>query len=180
MVTIGVISDTHIPDRARGLNPRVIPIFQQARVDAILHAGDVSTSRVLKELGRVAPVHAVRGNRDWVALRRLPSSLRLTFDGVEIGLAHGHGRWWNYLIDRVDYDLRGYRLELFQPRLLETFPDVQAIVFGHIHRPINHRVDGVLLFNPGSPHFPDEENIPPSIGLLHIQAGAVEGEIINL
>src|SRR5687768_1713811 len=105
MLTIGVISDTHIPDRARGLNPRVIPLFQQAQVDAILHAGDISTPRVLEQLSRVAPVYAVRGNRDWVALRRLPKSLRLTFDGVVIGLAHGHGHWWNYLIDRVDYIL---------------------------------------------------------------------------
>jgi putative phosphoesterase len=180
MVTIGVISDTHIPDRARGLNPGVISVFQSAGVEAILHAGDISTSRVLQQLGQVAPVYAVRGNRDWVALHRLPKTIRLTFDGAVIGLAHGHGRWWNYIIDRVDYNLRGYRLELFQPRLLKTFPDVQAIVFGHTHRALNHRVNGVLVFNPGSPHFPELKTVPPSVGLLHIRAGTVEGEIINL
>jgi predicted phosphodiesterase len=57
---------------------------------------------------------------------------------------------------------------------------VQAIVFGHTHRALNHRVNGVLMFNPGSPHFPEVKNVPPSVGLLHIRAGAVEGEIINL
>ena len=64
MIRLGVISDTHIPDRARRLNERVIPVFREAGVSAILHAGDVSTPRVLKQLEEVAPVYATRGNRD--------------------------------------------------------------------------------------------------------------------
>lgn len=178
---IGVISDTHIPDRARGLDPRIIPLFQQAGVSAILHAGDVSVPAVLGELGQVAPVYAVRGNRDWIALGRLPKSLRINFEGVVIGLAHGHGRWWNYLVNRLEYILHGYRLEMFQPRLLEAFPDSQVIVFGHTHHPVNHWVEGKLVFNPGSAHFPDMESLTPSVGLLHIQPdGQVKGEIIHL
>lgn len=181
MLTLGVISDTHIPDRARQLDRRTLDIFQAAGVAAILHAGDVSTPRVLAELGELAPVHAVRGNRDWLALSQLPYHRRLEFAGVKIGLTHGHGRWWNYVLDRVEYITRGYRLEMFLPRLLQTFPDVRVIVFGHTHRPLEHWVGDVLLFNPGSPHFPDIKSITPSVGLLHIHAGGeVSGEIIAL
>ena len=178
MTRIGVLADTHVPDRRRSLHPDVLRVFQSARVETILHAGDVSTPSVLAQLEEIAPVHAVRGNRDWVALGHLPHYCRLNVAGVEIGLSHGHGRPLNYAIDRVDYLLRGYRLDLFRPRLLTAFPQAKVIVFGHTHRPLNHWEDGVLLFNPGSPHFPDRKDITPSVGILHINAeGEVEGEI---
>jgi predicted phosphodiesterase len=72
-------------------------------------------------------------------------------------------------------------MEMFLPRLLAAFPDVQVIVFGHIHRPVNMLVDSRLIFNPGSPHFPDGYEIKPSIGLLSIEEGGeVKGEIVYL
>ena len=86
MVTLGVISDTHIPDRARSLERLVLDVFQSAGVKAILHAGDVSTPRVITQLEEIAPVHAVRGNRDWVALAHLPYQSLLTFDGIKVGV----------------------------------------------------------------------------------------------
>jgi putative phosphoesterase len=92
MTTLGVIADTHIPDRAKQLNPRVFEIFTQAGVKTILHAGDVSTPRVLEELAQIAPVYAVRGNRDIFYLRNLPLQVRFSMDGVSIAMAHGHGR----------------------------------------------------------------------------------------
>lgn len=181
MLTLGVIADTHVPDRRRSLDRRALQVFAAAGVSEILHAGDVSTPRVLSELEQLAPVHAVRGNRDWLALPQLPFQRSLVYRGIEIGLTHGHGRWWDYFRDRVEYITRGYRLEMFQPRLLAAFPDSRVIVFGHTHRPLNHWVQGVLLFNPGSPHFPDIKSITPTVGLLRIQdGGEVAGEIIEL
>lgn len=181
MIKLGVISDTHIPDRARRLNERVIPIFQKAGVSVILHAGDVSTPRVLRELENVAPVYATRGNRDWLLLRYLPPTIQLNFNGVTIGLTHGHGGLRNYLVSRVKYMLGGYRIELFKPRLLETFPKARVIIFGHTHRILNQWSNGQLLFNPGSCQVPDLNITPPSVGLLTIyQSGVVEGEIVML
>jgi uncharacterized protein len=181
MSTLGVISDTHIPDRRRSLHPQIIPIFREAGVSAILHAGDVISPKVLASLNQVAPVYAVRGNRDWVWLRQLPFDRMLSIQGVTIALTHGHGRWWTYLVGRIDYIRYGVRQERYQLRLLKTYPQAQVIVFGHTHRPINLWVDGRLLFNPGSPHFPDKNEFTPSIGLLHIlNGGEVQGEIIKL
>lgn len=181
MSVIGVISDTHIPDRARRLHQAVIPLFQKAQVEAVLHAGDVSSPTVLEQLGRFSPVYAVRGNRDWVLLRRLPAALSLRFEGVNIALAHGHGRWWNYVQDRLYYMRHGFHLDRFQTRLLKAFPEARVIVFGHTHRALNVVVGNQLVFNPGSPHFPEEKDCAPSVGLLHIAAGGeVKGEIIYL
>ncbi len=181
MVTIGVIADTHIPDRARRLNPRVLEIFQEVQVDVIFHAGDVSAPYVLHELEEIAPVHAVRGNRDWLLLSRLPMTLNLEYAGVSIGLTHGHGGWKNYLADRFYLLSHDYSHEMLLPRLLETFPHQKVIVFGHGHVPLNSWMNGKLLFNPGSPHFPHTKRITPSLGILQLSAGGeVKGEIIPL
>jgi putative phosphoesterase len=54
---IGVVSDTHglfRPEIKRALKG----------VERILHLGDVGDISVLKELGKIAPVTAVRGNTD--------------------------------------------------------------------------------------------------------------------
>ena len=40
MSTLGVITDTHIPQRIKTLPPRVFEVFRG--VDRILHAGDIN------------------------------------------------------------------------------------------------------------------------------------------
>ena len=62
---LGVVADTHIPDRVRSLHPDLLPGLKAANAEVILHAGDICSPVVLAELSQVAPVVAVRGNRDW-------------------------------------------------------------------------------------------------------------------
>ena len=107
MRILGVIADTHIPDRSKALHTAVLPAFEEAGVEAILHAGDVSTPRVIEELEAVAPVVAVLGNRDWLALRHLPLTRVLEYDGLQIGMTHGHGGLRAYLAEKVGYLLNG-------------------------------------------------------------------------
>ena len=92
-ITLGLIADTHIPDRRSSLHPQILTAFKEAGVAAILHAGDICSPQVLERLETVAPVYAVRGNRDWVLLRHLPSTRLLEFGGIRVAMAHGHGRW---------------------------------------------------------------------------------------
>jgi len=54
---IGVISDTH-----GLLRPEVAPAL--AGVERILHLGDVGKVSILRELEKIAPVTAIRGNID--------------------------------------------------------------------------------------------------------------------
>ena len=181
MITLGVIGDTHVPDRVRGLHPAVLPTFRQAGVTAILHAGDISGRAVLAELGQVAPVYAVRGNRDFLWLRALPLERRLAFEGVTIGLAHGHGGWLRYLRDKPHQLLFDYKHARLIPRLQAAFPDVQVIVFGHAHLPLNEWIDGQLFFNPGSPLPQRKTDLAPTLGLLYLAAGSeIKGEIVAL
>jgi putative phosphoesterase len=181
MIVIGVISDTHVPDRAEGLKPGVLPIFREAGVQAILHAGDVCVPAVLSELETIAPVYAVQGNRDWAYLKDLPFQRKLTFGGVKIGMAHGHGNLTSYMKDKFHHMLHGLDKQRYLNRMLAAFPDMDVIVFGHVHVSFNIRVGNQLLFDPGSASIPEEIDGVPSVGLLHIHdGGEIQSEIIYL
>jgi putative phosphoesterase len=181
VTTLGVIADTHIPDRVPELNPKIIEIFRQAKVAAILHAGDVSVPRVLQELELVAPVHAVSGNRDIFYLRNLPLRVQLNINGISIAMAHGHGTFTRYMIDKIHMSISGRFDEKYLRRMLRTFPDADVIIFGHLHVPYNFHLDGKLLFNPGSTSFPWPRGSPTTLGLLHLEQGKEpQGEIIEL
>ncbi len=182
MHTLGVIADTHVPDRSRAVPPAVFEIFERAGVQAILHAGDFSSRLVFEQLSRVAPVYAVRGNRDIWVMRHLPRQRVLTFGGIAIGMVHGHGSLRDYLLDKWRYYTRGIGIPVFERRALDTFTGqpVQVVVFGHIHTPVNRRVDGRLLFNPGTTSTPLYAHRPRTVGLLHIHRETVRGEIVPL
>lgn len=172
MVTLGILSDTHIPDRSKGLHPMVLDSFRSARVEAILHAGDISIPAVLVELGKVAPVYAVRGNRDIYALPGLPEQLTLTFEGFQIGLVHGHGRLRDYLLDKAHILVFGVQEGRYRKRVLQSLTGVDVIIFGHLHRRIYQKVGDRLLLNPGSACCPDwKTGYPPGAALLHLEAG---------
>jgi putative phosphoesterase len=118
--------------------PLPAPVLQALpRADLILHAGDITTAAVLRELERHAPVHAVAGNNDDPALcRTLPERAVVTAGGFRIGVVHGHGA-------------RGSTFE----RAQAAFPDatVDCVVFGHSHQPLIETMAGRLYLNPGSP-----------------------------
>lgn len=176
MVRLGVICDSHIPDRMRALPPAALEAL--AGVDAILHAGDICVQRVLDTLAEVAPVYAVRGNRD--LMLRLPLDRELTFEGVRVGLTHGHGGWRRYAREKVLAAVLGYYHTRFLRQVRGRFGAVQAVVFGHSHRPVNLMMNGVLMFNPGSLGPDYRKPHGPAVGLLTIDSGAIRGEIIRL
>jgi putative phosphoesterase len=178
-IQLGLIADTHIPDRVEALHPDILPIFREAGVSAILHAGDVSVPQVLNQLETVAPVYAVRGNRDIYQLRHLPMSRLLHFGDVPVGLIHGQGNLGFYLYEKVRIFTVGYRLEFYLPYLFKSLPRARVIIFGHSHMPMVRWVNGKLIINPGSASCPNKEYLA-SIGLLQIREDKIEGELVWL
>jgi uncharacterized protein len=145
---LGVISDTH-----GLLRPEVFEAFDE--VDHILHAGDIGSLDLLAELETVAPVTAVYGNTDDFDVRsRVPRVARLELDGFDIVVTHG--------------DQFGSPTP---EKLNAEFPEAQILVFGHTHRPVLTIVDVVVTaMNPGSAG-PRRFKIPPSVGILELEAG---------
>jgi putative phosphoesterase len=180
-VTLAVLADTHIPDRANSLPASALELCKTRGVSAILHAGDISTTKVLRQLEQVAPVHAVRGNTDFLLTGRIPWVQRLKFEKVTIGMAHGHGGWFKYIPNKIRYFLRGPRkFSYYEEMVKKQIPDTQVVILGHSHTPANYWWDGQLIFNPGSPTRPSMfmPGLPPSIGFLHIEDRNVRGEIV--
>ena len=159
---IVVISDTHMPKGNRRLPGRCLEAI--AGADAVIHAGDVSTLAVLREIEAIGPpVHAVHGNVDDEALRRLlPASRQVDASGRTIAVVHDAG------------PSRG-RLE----RLRRRFPEADAVVFGHSHLPLHERANGFQIFNPGSPT--ERRRAPQrSMGLLHAGSDGLHFEHVWL
>ena len=156
---IAVIADTHTRGMTRAVPMGVWPYLESA--DHILHAGDVVDPALLDEMKALAPVTVVMGNcdahdiRDWGAT----DTAEVELGGIRIAMIHDSG------------DRNGRR-----ERMRKLFPQARVVVFGHSHMPVNEDEGGLLLFNPGSPTW--KRRAPfPSMGLLWIDEGTVEGEI---
>jgi hypothetical protein len=149
---IGVVSDTH-----GLLRPEVAPLL--AGVESILHLGDVGDANILKTLGEIAPVTAVRGNIDKDgACARLPETEVLLIDGGYIYLLH---------------DLGTLHLDPAAAKFA-------AVLYGHSHKASISRHKGVLYFNPGSCG-PRRFNLKVTMGYLHIGPdGAITPEIVEI
>lgn len=145
---LGLIADTHGKLRAA-----VHDVF--AKVDRILHAGDVGDAEILEELELLAPVTAVWGNVDGPALRRrLPRVATIEIDGFQLVVTHG--------------DQFGSP----EPEGLKaTFPRADVIVFGHTHRPVIRDLpDFTVVINPGAAG-PARFNQQPSVAILETEPG---------
>ncbi|MGH2582785.1 MAG: metallophosphoesterase family protein [Anaerolineales bacterium] len=181
-VTIGLIADTHVPDRRRSLRPQALQAFADAGVTQILHAGDISIPRVLAELAEVAPVLAVRGNRDWFGFSDLPMSRIVNVGEVRIGLTHGHMNWPAYVKDKVRYlwSRKPYAFEYYTERAVKDMNGVDAVVLGHNHEPLIGHMDGKLVVNPGSACCQVLPGKPPSVALLRVDRKQMQAEIVYL
>lgn len=129
-----LISDTHIPGRARRLPEAVLREADAA--DLIVHAGDWVAASVLDELERHGEVLGVYGNNDGPDLRaRLPEVAYREIEGLRFAVVHETGQ-------------KTRREE----RMDAAFPGVDVLVFGHSHIPWDSVTPGGMrLLNPGSP-----------------------------
>ena len=130
-----LISDTHLPKRARDLPDSVWASIDDA--DVVLHAGDWVDVSLLDQLtARSARLIGCYGNNDGPALRaRLPEIAYATLEGMRFAVVHETGPATGR-----------------ERRCADRFPDVDVLVFGHSHIPWDTTAEsGLRLLNPGSP-----------------------------
>jgi putative phosphoesterase len=148
---VGLISDTH-----GLLRPEAVEFLRGS--DLIIHCGDICDPGVIKELSRIAPVSAVRGNNDkgaWAA--DLPES-----EMIRIG----------EVLAYVIHDLAGMDID-------PAASGVAVVLSGHSHKPSVDCRDGITYVNPGSAG-PRRFNLPISAAELIIEGGAVAPRIVEL
>lgn len=158
---IGLISDTHIPDRMRELPEKVFEAFKD--VEMILHAGDVTSQEVIEKLEEIAPVTAIQGNTDRIVGLDLPKTVVVEAEELKIGVIHGE------VYPRADTQQLHY---------LAKQLDVDILVSGHSHQPKVEKVEDVLLINPGSPTVPRLAD--RTIMILEINKKEVDVELVKV
>lgn len=148
---VGVISDTH-----GLLRPQALRALDGC--SHIIHAGDIGSEHILEELGKVAPITAVRGNNDTDAwAREIPDTAQLRLHGTLVYVLH---------------DLKTLTLD-------PVAAGFSVVIAGHSHKPSSVERDGVLFLNPGSAG-PRRFNLPLSVARLYVSQMRVRAEIVPL
>ena len=137
-IRVAILSDTH-----GFVCPNVLGVV--ASCDIAVHAGDISSAGVLRQLRETgAEVHAVRGNNDvpglWAGdeldiLNELPEVVELLLPGGVLAVEHGHTYGW------AEPDLAGLR---------SAHPRARSIVYGHTHRLLIDQSESPWIINPGA------------------------------
>ena len=148
---VGVISDTH-----GLLRPEALAALRGS--DCIIHAGDIGDPAILTQLGKLAPVTAVRGNvdREGRAGKIHPTNV-LEVRGVTIYILHN--------LNELD--------------LKPEAAGFGVVVYGHTHVATVEKKNGVLYFNPGSAG-PRRFRLPVTVGRLTVKDGKVSGETFEI
>ncbi len=151
VVTIGVISDTH-----GLLRPEALAALRGS--DYIIHAGDIGDPAILTQLGKLAPVTAIRGNVDREAwARKIPATDVLEVHGVTLYVLHN--------LNELD--------------LKPEAAGFSVVVYGHSHVARQEMKNGVLYFNPGSAG-PRRFRLAVTVGRLSSKDGKVFTEIVEI
>lgn len=150
-----LISDTHL-DRIPGELLETLSGY-----DMVLHAGDLVTVEVWRDLRSLGETHAVAGNSDHPDLRRvLPERVKLDIDGLRVGIIHRPSN---------SPDSPGIAM-------MAREMDVDLLVFGHFHKPIFERDGSRMMVCPGSPTCPRLS--PPSVAELLVEGGRASLRIV--
>ena len=156
---IGILSDTHLSEPHSEFRKMIETYFRE--VEKIFHTGDFVDMSVAEYLSSLKELIAVYGNMDPPEIRKaFPRKRIIEIGGFKIGLIHGGGPPFG-----------------MESRVREEFDDVDAIVYGHTHTPVDHQVKNIYFFNPGSPTRSFFHR--PTLGILRIGDKLV-GEIIKL
>ncbi len=162
---MAVFSDTHGNDREMR-----DAIMSQGPFDLMIHLGDgvLNGERVSKELN--LPLVGVSGNEDMAS--GFPEKRVLNI------------RSWNFLL------LHGYQTEInpYQPREIwdghirelcgmAEEEGVHILLFGHTHRPMLEKTQGIILCNPGD-HHPGSTQSPTFV-VIRLNPDTLEMKIME-
>jgi putative phosphoesterase len=159
MKRIVAVSDTHI-ELGSQIPKNLIDMAKGA--DLVLHAGDFVSLEVYETFCGLGQLEAVCGNSDFPEVKALLPERRIVeVEDVRIGLVHR----------------ASYSTDLTGAEFLAREMEVDALVFGHIHRPLVERGPRLLVC-PGSPIAPRLS--APSVVEIEVEGGQIRGRIVPL
>lgn len=155
---IGLLSDTHNDIEA---TKRAIAIFQSRGIKTIIHAGDITSPRMLQYL-KDFECYIVLGNGDLI------DSEEIDVKANELGMKS---------VDlKAEFELAGKKFFVFHGHDVPMYREAVAsekynyIIKGHTHNFENYISNGCRIINPGAVYGHDES----SIAILDVEADKVE------
>lgn len=150
-----VISDNHGMLR----NPKAI-LKKHRDADIVAHCGDSqeTVGELMEEFPDFRYV-AVRGNCDFDC--SLPDYEIFTAEGVRFFVTHGHKYNVKFGLSRLMYAAEEN--------------EINVVLFGHTHNPMNEYIDGVYYVNPGA-----VSGYRGSYAVIEVKEGQVLSNIVYL
>lgn len=152
-----VVSDTH------GMDEQLEEVLiRETPFDLLVHCGDVEGREEYIEVIAECPAYIIAGNNDYFS--DLPMEICIQIGKYKAFVTHGHqyGVSWDY--------------EKMVSAAVSRNCDL--VFFGHIHRPVIERIDGVLCMNPGSLAYPRQVGHKPSYMVIEVdEDGEIHPEI---
>ena len=142
-----IVSDTH--GRHAGIEEA---IEREYPFQKLIHLGDAEGyEEYIEELAK-CPIEIVAGNNDFFS--NLPDEKIIFIEDFCAMITHGHayGVSMGYQNIRNEGRVRG----------------VDAVMFGHTHRPFFLQKDGMTILNPGSLSFPRQEGRRGSYMIMEV------------
>ena len=133
---IVLISDTH-----RNHKPLDQVFEKEQDRDMVIHLGDVEGGEYYIEETANCPVHMVAGNNDFFS--PLPREEEFYIGNKKVFITHGHYYYVSVGIERIAEEAKKRNADI--------------VIFGHIHRPVQEKRNGMLILNPGSLSYPRQK-----------------------
>lgn len=134
---VGVVSDTH--NNIKNIE-KIISIFNEEKVDLVIHTGDISQAETLKLFSKLeSSLYGVFGNND----------------RSEIGLEEVCNQYnFSFQEPPLLMEMLGKKIAVFhEPDLINEYlksnNDIDLVLYGHTHRYNQEMIGKTLLFNPG-------------------------------
>lgn len=143
-----IVSDTH------GSNNRYLELLERWKnLNLIIHCGDVEGSEYLISKATDCKTVIVQGNNDYFS--DLPREIVIEIGKYKAMVTHGHPYYVN----------RGHDFLIREARKRK----VDMVIYGHTHRPVIEKINGILILNPGSLAYPRQEGRKASYIIMEIE-----------
>ena len=142
-----IVSDTH--GKHENLK---LALEREKPIDRMIHLGDGEGAEDYIERLADCPLEIVAGNNDFFSY--LPMEKNLYLGNYKILITHGHYYYVNAGLAQIKREAyaRGFHI----------------VMFGHTHRPMIDRDNGVITLNPGSISYPRQDGKMPSFIIMDI------------
>ena len=99
------------------------------------------------------PVQIVLGNNDFFSY--LPKELELQIGPFKVWVTHGHNYYVSMGSEIIAREARARGFDI--------------VMYGHTHKPVVNRQEGIIAVNPGSLSYPRQEGRRPSYIVMEVE-----------